>query len=476
MWTTLGHGTGQLLRLVNNLILWRLLPAEVFGLMALVNACMVGLNMFSDVGIGPSIIQNDRGNDPKYLNTAWTIQVARQTMICVVACLLAAPVASFYGEPQLARILPAVALSALLTGFNSTRLFTAARSLSLGRLTAIDLASQVAGLALMMVGAWLYHSIWAIVAGSAVSSLTRLILGHTVLPGLRNRFCWDASSARIMLKFGRWIFVSTLLSFLVGQADRLIFGKLIPLAMLGVYGIATTWAGMSQVLANRVFDSVLFPLLSRLQHDKCEFSRRFLRARRPWLLLCGGTAACLVAGGPTLVRLLYPTSANGAGWIIQVLAGGTWVLTLEDSNGHALLAMGAPKWLAAGNAAKLIAMAIMIPVGFALFGFSGAVLGIAGSQAARYLVSVVGTRRRGISGLAQDVRLTALVVVTASGGLLVAHWIGHFLRPAAFRPTKLGTFLEAIAIFVSTGALWGMLFWRDRRRSRVPEPNRGAAS
>ena len=37
------------------------------GLMALVNAVVQGLYMFSDVGIGPSIVQNKRGDDPDYV-------------------------------------------------------------------------------------------------------------------------------------------------------------------------------------------------------------------------------------------------------------------------------------------------------------------------------------------------------------------------------------------------------------------------
>src|SRR6266542_5639870 len=73
LWAVVGHGGSQLLRLAGNLVLWRLLYAEAFGLMAIVNVFMQGLTMFSDVGIGPSIVQSQRGDDPTYLDTAWTI-------------------------------------------------------------------------------------------------------------------------------------------------------------------------------------------------------------------------------------------------------------------------------------------------------------------------------------------------------------------------------------------------------------------
>ena len=67
-----------------------------------------------------------------------------------------------------------------------------------------------------------------------------------LLPGTRNRFHWDRSSADEMMSFGRWIFVSTLLTFLAMQADRLIFGKLITLTDLGVYGVAAMMASRNE--------------------------------------------------------------------------------------------------------------------------------------------------------------------------------------------------------------------------------------
>ncbi|HZJ69863.1 MAG TPA: oligosaccharide flippase family protein, partial [Planctomycetota bacterium] len=96
-WSILAHGGSQLLRFASNIVLARLLFPEAFGLMAIVNALLQGLHLFSDIGIGPSIIQNARGNDPAFLNTAWTVQVVRGTVLWLVACAIALPAAIFYG-------------------------------------------------------------------------------------------------------------------------------------------------------------------------------------------------------------------------------------------------------------------------------------------------------------------------------------------------------------------------------------------
>src|SRR6056297_1078407 len=77
IWTVGGIMTSQILRLISNLILTRILFPEAFGTMALVLVFITGLAMFSDLGIHTSIIQNDRSREPAFLNTAWTLQIIR---------------------------------------------------------------------------------------------------------------------------------------------------------------------------------------------------------------------------------------------------------------------------------------------------------------------------------------------------------------------------------------------------------------
>lgn len=464
-WTLFGYGGSQFLRLLNNLILWQLLYPEAFGLMAIVSVCLTGLAMFSDIGIGPSIIQHERGDDTDYLNTAWTIQVMREFLLCATACLLAAPIAAFYREPQLAHLLPAAAFASLLSGFNSTRLFTATRTISLGRLTAVDLTAQVASLVVMIAWAWVHRSIWALIIGNVVYNAVRLVLSHTFLPGIRNRFRWDATCARALLRFGRWIFLSTLLTFIVMQSDRLIFGKLIPMGLLGVYSIATTWASLPYAVISRVFSSVLFPLLARVHRESADFASMLRSARRPWLILSGCATACLVGAGPTLIRLLYEPRAESAGWIIRLLALGVWLLSLESANGIALLARGQPKWVAAGNAAKLVGMVALIPIGYSSFGFPGAVAALASTELLHYLTTSTGAWRHKVACLGQDLRFSGLVFLTTAVGLATAHWLTPPLRALDLGHARVNAFLECLVITVSASLAWGGVFWWHRRHA-----------
>ena len=76
-WAAINYVVSYSLRLGSNLVLWRLLYPDAFGLMAIVNTIMTGLAMFSDVGIAQTVVQNERGEEPDFLNTIWTLQVVR---------------------------------------------------------------------------------------------------------------------------------------------------------------------------------------------------------------------------------------------------------------------------------------------------------------------------------------------------------------------------------------------------------------
>ena len=78
-WMGLGYGSVQVLRLVNNVILARLLAPPILGLMAVVNSIRTGVELLSDVGIMQNIISNSRGEEPDFYDTAWTIAGDQRT-------------------------------------------------------------------------------------------------------------------------------------------------------------------------------------------------------------------------------------------------------------------------------------------------------------------------------------------------------------------------------------------------------------
>lgn len=424
LWTLVGQGASHVLRLVSNFVLARLLFPEAFGLMAIVNAVNTGLQMFTEVGVRAAIIQHERGDDETFLNTAFTIQVIRGVLVVTVSSLLAWPVAVYLGHEELIGLLPATALSSLIDSFGSTNLATANRHLAFGRLTLVNLVGAVAGLIMRLGIALVWPSVWAFVIGGWAGSLVAMVLSHTVMPGPRNRFCWDARSRSELLKFGRWVLVATVFVFLGSQADRFIFAKLIPLSLLGVYNIAVMLVALPSDVLQRLVGSVLFPALSRVHADQRPMRETLKRVRMPVFAANGASYAGLILGGPLIVSILYDERYRQAGGLIQVLAVGAWFRTMENVNANAIMAKGHPRMNAFANIVKVVAMVVLIPaaVHFAPeHGFSAALAALVFTDVIKYVVSTVQARMLDVSDIVAELVWTSIILACAG-----AAWVFEF--------------------------------------------------
>lgn len=444
-WVIGAHGSGQLLRLLGNLIMTRMLTREAFGLMALVTVVFQGLRLFSDIGIAPSIIQHERGEEPSFYNTAWSMQVVRGLAIWFCGCVVAVPFAKFYGEEMLALILPVSTFAAVLAGFNSTSMITFNRRLQMGKLSLIEITAQVTGLITMIIWALIDRSVWALVAGGIATAFASLTLSHLWSGDVNNRLHWDRNAAVSLFRFGRWIFLSTLLTFFVSRTDRLIFGKLITIEMLGVYSIGLSIAMMPFEVLVQISTKIIFPVYSRMNNERKDLGTVFGPVRLPLLLFGGWVLSGFIAGGTTIVDILFDARYRGAGWIVQCLSVGSWFMILGDSNMAALLAKGEAKWVAATNIGKLVTMAAFIPLGYVLAEFPGAVIGIAASNISLFTVSAIGANRQGMRAWSQSFLLTFWVALAGCCGLWVAE------RSRALGINEIGT---AFALFFLVTLVW----------------------
>lgn len=412
IWTIAGYGASQVLRLGGNLILTRLLEPKLFGLMALVYVFITGLHLFSDLGLGASIIQNKRGDDPEFLNTAWTLQVVRGGILWLGSVLLAWPVAQFYNEPQFLWLIPVVALTALISGFDATAIFTLNRHMDVRQVSLYELGRQVITLSVTIGWATFDHSIRALVAGAIATDVIALVWTHRMIPGMSNRFAWDKEAVKELVSFGKWIFLSTAVTFFAEQADRLILGKLIPFEVLGIYGVALTFADLPRNVTNAISGKVIFPALSRMNNLPPSEIRAKLRRNRRMILLALAVGLTVLAGfGDYLVKFLYDERYSQATWMLPILALGIWPRMLCNTNEPALMAIGKPQYATIAQVTRVVFTSVGVLLGFHLYKIPGAIIAVALNDLFYYTAVNYGLWREGLSGLREDILATLLLVV-----------------------------------------------------------------
>ena len=311
---------GSAMRLASNLILTRLLFPEAFGLMALVQIFIFGLQMFSEVGIHTMLIQSKR-EDRAFLDTLWTLQILRGIILWLLCCILAYPAAWIYEQPMLAQLLPASGLMFVITGFKTTRAPEAQRKINLERVILIQLTAQFFGLILMALFAWWLQSVWALVIGSLLTSLISITGMHFLLPGQNNKLRWDRQVVVETLNYGIFLFLSSVATFFNQMGAQMVLGAYIPLGLFGIFHIAKQLGSFPQQLAQVVARNVIFPLYRmKAPASSGENQQNVFTARRLVAVSAIFLTAIVALIGDWLIILLFSDEYEAAGPMLVLMA------------------------------------------------------------------------------------------------------------------------------------------------------------
>lgn len=424
LWTTGGYGASQALRFTNNIILSRLLAPESFGLMVLINTFIMGVELFSDIGIGQSLIQNPKGEEQSFYDTAWSLQVFRGFCLFAVCLLLTLPVSRFYDDSKLLYLFPTASLGVVINGCASTSIFLLRKRVELAKLTFLELFKQAISTSSMIVWAMISPGVMALVMGSLIGATCKTVASHFLIPNFRNRLTFNNEVVGEIVGFGRWIFASTILIFLSRQSDRLILGRLFSLELLGIYGIARALSNAVRLVILRLSGGVIFPVASKLAGLPRSQLRKKIKPYRMKALLVSTVAYSVLFGfSPFIISFLFDERYQDAAWMMPVVIVGLWISTLYQTTEPILMGLGKPQYGAIANGVKTSSLFVGMIIGGMSGSFFGAILAVPVSELLAYLSVLIGFSREKLLFLKQDFIIG--IVFVLSGALFT--WIQSLL-------------------------------------------------
>jgi O-antigen/teichoic acid export membrane protein len=418
------HGIQQVVRLGSNLITTRLLFPAAFGSASIVWAMTTALVMFSDLALSPMIIQSKRGDDPDFLNTAFTVQAVRGGVLWVLMVLLAHPVAWFYHEPALPPLIYLGSLQLLIAAFHSTSIYTLRRSLRLGWLNAFDLAQTLFNTGLTILLAWIYRAAWTLIVPTIAGCVVFTVTSHFLPVPYKNRFRWDRSALSEIRHFGRWIVGSSVAGFFSGQADRILVGRFLGTTWLGVYGIAIVISDAVAGAITRLITGVMFPVLTAAgRQTGGNIADLYYRIRRRLDLLSMGATGLLAGAGGWLVRVLWDTRYADAAWMLQIVFVRVGVAALVSSGESCLFSLGHTRFVFQRSMARLLATVAFLPVGWALGGVRGLIWASVAAEGVALLAIWPGAWRLGILRIRRELLAVGIFAASFAVGRLALPWL-----------------------------------------------------
>lgn len=414
-WVMAGVGGNQILRLLSNLLLTRLLFPEAFGVMALVYSVLVLLGQVSDIGLREGVVNSKRINDPAFMQTAWTLQILRSAVIALIAAIVAYPFAKFYKQDILAPVLVMIALSMFMHGFKSISLLAYDKRLDLKSQTFVELTQVSIGIIVTLISAYFLRSVWAMVIGQLVSTALDVFLSYRFFKGHHSKLRLEKAALIELFSFGKWIVISSTISFIAVQGDRLIMGKWLTIEDLGLYSIATTWSAIIAMIAFNLSTRVLHPYFRQNLDTASDFSQIHTARMR---LNLAFTAICLFLAfiGAWLIQFVYDNRYWGAGWILQILAigqlGRAYTVTLRPF----LIARGDSFSQMVTSTASAIILVAFFAIGHWLGGPQGMIIGYAVSGFVMHPIMILFAYKHGYRCMFSDMGLAVIACIFAGLG------------------------------------------------------------
>lgn len=433
-WSFAGYGLSQLIRLGSSLVMTRLLAPEMFGVMTIAAMVVVVLALLSDIGLVQNIVQSPRGDDPVFLDTAWVVQIIRGGVLWLIALLLSIalhlanlerlfPVNSVYASPVLPLVIAISSLSAVISGFQSTKMASALRSFDQRRANEIALIGQIVGLFIMIVIGIITRSIWALVAGGLIASLTTTALSHIWLSGHTNSFRSEKNALRELMSFGKWIFISSAAGVFAANGDRLLLGAFAETHVLGLYAIAILIIGAIEGAFSRLFITVSLPALSEIaSKDPSRLREIYYKLRVPADLVLLFLTGLLFAAGQLVIDVLYDPRYSAAGGMVQILALSLFAVRYEVAR-QLYLALGIPRYGTVMSLLRFVAIYALVPPLYYFGGLHAAIWGIALHALATVPFVYAVNAQLGLN----DFRREIIVLVALPAGFLCGITLNEFL-------------------------------------------------
>lgn len=362
VWLTGGFASSQLIRLGSNLILTRLLVPEYFGLVAIVQAILSFFIMMTDIGLLPSVINTKRDKDPDFMQTIWSVQLVGAMIVCLLVLISAYPISLVYDEPLLFPLLAFMAITSLLSGFNSVSMLLEQKYIRQKQLVKNQVTSQILSALVMIAVAYYFETVWALVLGNLASISYILWASYGTFQTHYSKFKLEKTAFHEIITFGKWIFISSLFTYLAMRSTPVLLGGWLTMEQLGVFTIAATLAGVFEGIVNTVSQKVLQPRFRQLidgnEVDKID------KIRLKFVLLFTLPTILLAIVGDHLIYFLYDDRYVWAGTVIQLLVLGRVARLLEFTSRPLLASLGDSKSL-------MYTQAISACVGISLIVFMG---------------------------------------------------------------------------------------------------------
>ena len=351
-WSVVEKWSVRASSLVGFILLGRLLGPTAFGVVALAMAFISILQTVADAGFAGYVVRA-RHLASTTASTAFWTTVTMATVLSGGLAALSRPIAGWLDTPQLASVMPALALSLFVYGLSSVQIALMRRELRFKELAVRQVSATVVSVVVSVTLAFAGAGVWALVAQYLVRNAVALVVLWRT-SDFRPRWTYDRVEARAMTRYGVLSMGSSLSTALRSQGETFLIGALAGPVALGSWVVASRIVDVIVSTLTSVISTVATPVFARLQNDTQRLARALGTTSSTSAFVVVPTLVALSLTSTEVVPAVFGQKWGFAATLAAVMALRSLLRTLTNPNGSVLLATGHPGVEAAINGTTMV--------------------------------------------------------------------------------------------------------------------------
>lgn len=272
------------IQLIYTSFLARLISQDAFGLMGIALTVVGFAEIFSQVGIGPALIQRKEINR-EHISGAFFISVFLGLSFTALFIFFAQPIADFYNDQRLADVIKVISLSFTISALGIIPRSLLIKAMNFKKFFIAGMVSIIGGnLIVGLTLAYLDFDVWAYVFALIAQNLL-MTIAFWLLHPVRLKFRWHWPSTRELIRYGYGSTLFNALNYAGTRLDTLIVpysiegvGERSRMGQAGVYERSAYLMGLPVTILGKLSDNVMFSGLSQLQDEPEKLRKTFLGA------------------------------------------------------------------------------------------------------------------------------------------------------------------------------------------------------
>lgn len=312
-WSAVERYSSLLVSLIVSAILARLISPVEFGIVTIATVIINFLAMFSDMGLGPAIIQDKQLTDSD-LSSIFSYSILLGLILSAVLFASSGYIADFYHNAHLVPICRILSVNLLFMALNIVPNALILKNKRFKFIAKRTLTFQVSTGIISVIYAFYGGGVYALLISPVVSSIGIFIMNYVNYP---HKIDWKFRTAPLkrVFSFSIFQFLFSFINYFSRNADKLIIGKSLTMNALGYYDKSYRLMMLPIQNITNVVNPVLQPFFSDYQDQKDIISDKYTAIVKLLATISFPLGVCLYFTGGELIRLFY-----GSNWDTAVPA------------------------------------------------------------------------------------------------------------------------------------------------------------